>query len=418
MKMLTNVVCLALIFFTAAIANAQTGGFSSITFDQVASGLDRPVFATAAPGDDDRLYVLEQHTGNIQILDLPTNTVTGTFLTLPGGVSTGNEQGLLGLAFHPDYETNGLFYVNFTNNNGDTQVQEFTRSSANTADANSARNILSIDQPFSNHNAGWIGFGQDDLLYVATGDGGSAFDPQGNSQDTTNNLLGKILRLDINGDDFAADPNRNYAIPNSNPFVGQTGDDEIFAFGLRNPFRNSFDRQTGDLWIADVGQNLREEIDVLLNGTSGQNYGWVDREGTLGEAIAGAIDPIYDYEHGNGPLEGSSITGGYVYRGPIAALDGHYFFADFLSDNLWSLKLDGNDETLFDGTNFSNFVNWGEVDPDLDLRNISSFAEDADGNLYIIELDGNIFRLASVPEPSSAIVLLAVGGLMMNRRKR
>jgi len=284
MKIFANAICLAAVFAftsTASTALAQTGGFPGIDFDQVASGLDRPVFATSAPGDSDRLFVLEQHTGEIKILDLSTKTVTGTFLTLPGGVSTGNEQGLLGLAFHPDYATNGRFYVNFTNGSGDTQVQEFSRSTADTADASSGRNILSIDQPFSNHNAGWMGFGHDNLLYVATGDGGSAFDPQGNSQDITNNLLGKMLRIDVNGDDFAADASRNYAIPNSNPFVGQTGDDEIFAYGLRNPWRNSFDRQTGDLWIADVGQGQREEIDVLINGTSGQNYGWADREGTI-----------------------------------------------------------------------------------------------------------------------------------------
>lgn len=419
MKMYAKAICLALILSVASIANAQTGGFTGMALEQVASGLDRPVFATSAPGDDDRLYVLEQHTGDIKILDLSTNTVTGTFLSLPGGLSTGNEQGLLGLAFHPDYASNGLFYVNYTNGGGDTQVQEFTRSTANTADASSARNILSVNQPFSNHNAGWMGFGQDNLLYVATGDGGSGFDPQGNSQDITNNLLGKMLRIDINGDDFAADANRNYAIPSSNPFVGQTGDDEIFSYGLRNPWRNSFDRQTGDLWIADVGQGEREEIDVLLNGTSGQNYGWVEREGTVGPTLAGAIDPIYDYEHGSGDLEGFSVTGGYVYRGPISELDGHYFFADFVTDNLWSLKLDGNDETQFDGTNFSDFINWTDlVDPEFNLNNISSFAEDGDGNLYIIELGGDIFRIASVPEPSSAVVLFALGGLMMNRRRR
>jgi len=277
MKMFANTICLTLLLSAASIAYGQTGGFTGLDLEQIATGLDRPVFATSAPGDSDRLFVVEQHSAEIKIVDLSTNTVSGTFLNLPGGVSTGNEQGLLGLAFHPNYDTNGLFYVNFTDNNGVTQVQEFTRQTADIADASSARNILSITQPFSNHNAGWIGFGQDNLLYVATGDGGGAFDPQGNSQDITNNLLGKILRIDIDADDFGTDPSRNYAIPDSNPFVGQTGDDEIFAYGLRNPYRNSFDRQTGDLYIADVGQGQREEIDVLLSGTSGQNYGWAER---------------------------------------------------------------------------------------------------------------------------------------------
>ena len=424
MKISVRSVCLGSLFclVTASFAHAQTGGFTALNLEQVSTGLNRPVFATSAPGDSDRLFVIEQHTADIKIVDLTTNTVTGTFLSLPTAVTTGNEQGLLGLAFHPDYANNGLFYVNFTNSAGDTQVQEYSRLNANQADANSGRNILSVAQPFSNHNAGWMGFGQDDLLYIATGDGGSANDPQNNSQDITNNLLGKVLRIDVNGDDFAADANRNYAIPNSNPFVGQTGDDEIFAYGLRNPFRNSFDRQTGDLWIADVGQSEREEIDVLLNGTSGQNYGWREREGTIGAALAGAIDPIYDYEHGTGDPEGFSITGGYVYRGPIAALDGHYFFADFATDNLWSLKLDGSDESLFDGTNFSDFINWTDlIDPNFDVRNISSFAEDEDGNLYIIGLDGDIFQIASVavavPEPSG-IAILALASLFLTKRRR
>ncbi|QEG20984.1 PQQ-dependent sugar dehydrogenase [Mariniblastus fucicola] len=420
MKMLSNLTCVGLILISTAVASAQTGGFSEINFERVADGLSRPIFATSAPGDPDRLFVVEQHSADIKILDLATNTVTGTFLDLPNGVTTGNEQGLLGLAFHPDYASNGLFYVNYTNSNGDTQVQEYSRLNANQADTSSARNILSIDQPFSNHNGGWMGFGQDNLLYVGTGDGGSANDPLGNSQDITNNLLGKMLRIDVNGDDFAADANRNYAIPNSNPFVGQTGDDEIFAYGLRNPWRSSFDRQTGDLWIGDVGQNAREEINVLLNGTSGQNYGWRDREGTVGSALAGAIDPIYDYSHGSGDLQGFSVTGGYVYRGPIEALDGHYFFADFVTDNLWSMKLDGTDETLFDGTNFSDFVNWTDlISTDFGtVNNISSFAEDGNGNLYIVGLDGEIFRLVSVPEPASGLILLGLGGLMAMRRRR
>jgi glucose/arabinose dehydrogenase len=403
-----------------AAGNVNAQSFSQLNLERVANGLSRPVYATSAPGDPDRLFVVEQHTGEIKIVDPTTNTVTGTFLDLPSTITTGGEQGLLGLAFHPDYEANGLFYVNYTNSSGNTQVQEYSRLNANQADVSSARNILSFSQPFSNHNAGWMGFGQDNLLYIATGDGGSANDPQNNSLDITNNLLGKMLRIDVNGDDFASDVNRNYAIPDSNPFVGVTGDDEIFAYGLRNPWRNSFDRQTGDLWIADVGQNTREEINVLLNGTDGQNYGWREREGTLGPTLAGAIDPIYEYAHNGGPLGGFSVTGGYVYRGPIEELDGHYFFADFVTDNLWSLKLNGTDETLFDGTNFTDFVNWTDlIETDFGtVNNISSFAEDGRGNLYIIGLDGEIFLLASIPEPSSVICLLAVAGLISTRRRR
>jgi len=420
MKFLSGLACAVFICAIAPAAFAQTGGFNGIYFDRVATGLDQTVYATSAPGDPNRLFVLEKDSGNIEILDVATGTTTGTFLNV-SGISGGGERGLLGLAFHPDYVTNGLFYVNYTDSNGDTKVEEYSRLNANQADAGSGRDILTINQPFSNHNGGWMDFGQDGLLYIGTGDGGGANDPQNNALDITNNLLGKMLRIDVNGDDFTADPTRNYAIPNSNPFVGATGDDEIFAYGLRNPWRNSFDRATGDLWIADVGQNAREEINVLLNGTDGQNYGWDQREGTLGAALAGAIDPIYDYDHGVGALEGFSITGGYVYRGPISELDGHYFFADFATDNLWSLKLDGNDDTLFDGTNFSDFINWTDLvntDVGVDIGSISSFAEDGNGNLYIISLNGDIFRLVAVPEPSTALMLIALAAVPAVRRRR
>ena len=398
--------------FSASASFAQR----SLSLERVGTGFDRPVFATQPPGDSSRLFVLEQQTGEIKILDLNTGTSNPTPFLEVQGISSGGERGLLGLAFHPDYATNGRFYVNYTNLTGATVVEQYTRSTENIANTTGTQ-VLSFSQPQGNHNAGWIGFGPDDLLYIATGDGGASNDIGtghtagiGNSQDTTNNLLGKILRVDVDGDDFAGDANRNYSVPASNPFVGQAGDDEIYVFGLRNPFRNSFDRQTGDLYIADVGQNAREEINILFNDSSGgANFGWREREGTIqtpgsvgGPKTADMTDPIYDYTHGNGNLQGRSVTGGYVYRGPITTLDGRYFFADFVNDRLWSFEFDGTaNPSLFDGNNFTSFVDWSDILTDetgspLTLNNISSFGEDADGNLYIVELGGDIYRISDM----------------------
>ena len=378
---------------------AQTN-ITSLNFELVGTGLARPVFATSAPGDSGSLFVLEQHAGTIQRIDLSTGT-RSTFAALPAGtVSTRNEQGLLGLAFHPDYQTNGKYYLNYTDSGGDTRVREYTRLSPTQGSATATQDILSVDQPFTNHNAGWIGFGLDNNLYIATGDGGSGNDPGNNSQTITNNLLGKILRVDVDSDDFTSDNSRNYSIPASNPFVGQTGDDEIFAFGLRNPYRSSFDSETGDLWIGDVGQNAREEIDVISAGTSGQNFGWRIREGTLGPTVPGAIDPVYQYTHGSGDTQGFSVTGGYVYRGTIPEIDGHYFFADFVTNRIWSFKFNGDDQANFDATNFTNFTDWSEriatSQPAVSISNVSSFGEDDEGNLIVVSLDGNVFRLNSI----------------------
>ncbi|MCZ6699281.1 MAG: PQQ-dependent sugar dehydrogenase, partial [Planctomycetota bacterium] len=256
---------------------------------RVASGLNRPIFAIAPPGDTGRLFFVEQR-GVIRILDLSTNTVLpAAFLNIDSlvpNISGNDERGLLGLAFHPDYANNGHFFVNYTNNSSDTIIARYTvagdPATSNTADAGSAVQVLFIDQPFPNHNGGWIGFGPNDgELYIATGDGGSACDPGQRSQDITNQLLGKMLRINV---DILP-----YTIPVNNPFVGVTGDDEIWAYGLRNPYRSSFDRVTGDLWIGDVGQNAREEIDFQPNtSTGGENYGWDCREGN---SCANTVSP-------------------------------------------------------------------------------------------------------------------------------
>src|SRR5688572_7211463 len=388
---------------------------------RVASGLSNPIFVTHAPGDASRLFIA-QRGGQIRILNLKTGVVQATpFLSTT--VDTAGEGGLLGLAFHPNYANEGMpgfgkFYVDVTTGSPfTTRIREFTVSATNPNVANpgSLREILSIAQPQTNHNGGWIGFGpKDNFLYVAMGDGGNFNDEgpghtagTGNAQDTTNNLLGKMLRIDINRDDFPTDSARNYAIPPTNPFkagVGvpgdDVGDDEIWSFGFRNPFRAGFDRLTGDLWIGDVGQGVREEIDFQpANSAGGENYGWRLREGLLqtpgvgGAKPPGNVDPVYDYGRDNDQFGGTVVSGGYVYRGPDPALRGKYFFLDSRNsvstadDNYW----------MFDPANpFGTVQN---IDSLL-TPNVGSpqwpvsFGEDARGNLYIAYLvTGDVYRI-------------------------
>jgi glucose/arabinose dehydrogenase len=398
--------------------------------ERVASGLNWPVFVTAPPGDTTRVFILEAHLGTIRILRLSDLALLPTpFLTVPG-VSQDTEQGLLGLAFHPNYASNGYFYVHYTN--PDIQIVRYQVSGdPNLANPASATPVLSFDQPQSNHNGGWIGFGPDTELYIATGDGGGANDDGeghtpgiGNAQDITDNLLGKILRIDVDGDDFPADPAKNYAIPLSNPFRNVAGDDEIWAYGLRNPWRASFDRLTGNFFIGDVGQGTCEEINAQYqSSTGGENYGWRLREGLIqtpavgGPKPSGAIDPIFNYPHAThqscaGPDHGDdyvgfAVTGGYLYRGPVTQLAGRYFFADFGTAHLWSFVWTGTAPILSDGTNFTSLTDhYGDpaFTPSVgSIGSVSSFGEDAAGNLYIVDLDGEVFRL---PEPAGGLPLV------------
>lgn len=360
---------------------------------RVASGLVGPLFAASPPGDPNRLFVVEQHTGRIRILDLNTGQIGADhFLDLPdGSLAAGGEQGLLGLAFHPNYAANGLFYVNLTNQTGDTEVREYRRADADHADAASGRVILTFDQPFANHNGGWLGFGPDGMLYIASGDGGSAGDPQNNAQNT-GSLLGKILRIDVNSDAFPNDASRNYAIPAGNPFAGATpGADEVWLYGLRNPWRASFDSATGDLWIGDVGQGAREEVDVIAAGQGGLNLGWKFKEGFSvfsGPAPAGLTDPILDYDRTTPLYSGVAVTGGYVYHGP-GGMDGLYVFGDFGSGALWSVAYAGGQAQDFLNRNGQLVVSGGG-----DIDQIASFAVDGTGRLYLIGLDGDIHRLS------------------------
>ena len=367
-------------------------GVSTITAERVASGLTGPVFAVSPPGDPDRLFIVEQHTGRIRILDLTTGQLNAdAFLDLPdASLAAGGEQGLLGLAFHPDYATNGVFYVHLTNPGWDVEVREFRRADASHADASSGRPILTVDHPFENHNGGWIAFGPDGALYVGIGDGGSAGDP-GNNAQNPESLLGKILRIDVNGDAFPTDAARNYAIPAGNPFAGAApGADEVWHLGLRNPWRASFDSATGDLWIGDVGQGAREEVDVAPAGQSGLNFGWKFKEGFAtfsGAPPAGLTDPILDYDRATPQFSGFAVTGGYVYHGPGGA-DGLYVFADFGSGNLWTVRDAGGQAQDFINRNAQVVVAGGG-----DLDDISSFAVDGRGRLYAVGLDGDIHRL-------------------------
>ena len=354
---------------------------------EFATGLNATVFVTSPPGDTSRLFVVEQ-SGAIKIIR--NDSVLATpFLDISSDVSFGGEQGLLGMAFHPDYSSNGYFFINYTNTAGDTRIARGRVSDdPDLANPDSLVTILSVSQPFANHNAGMLAFSPlDGYLYIGLGDGGSAGDPQNNAQDMTT-LLGKMLRIDVDG----AFP---YAIPSDNPYVGDPGvPDEIWASGLRNPWRYSFDSESGDLYIADVGQNNFEEVDFQpAESNGGENYGWRLMEGSscynpsTNCDPGGLTYPIYEYSHS----EGCSISGGYVYRGcAIPDLSGTYFFADYCSDRIWSFEYDGQNLTDFTERTV-------ELDPQsgLSFQQIVSFGTDALGEMYIVDRSGRIFKIVS-----------------------
>jgi len=358
-----------------------------IAATQVASGFSSPVFATSAPGDPNRLFIVEKDLGRIVILDLTTGA-RSTFLSIPSNqITTGGEQGLLSVAFHPNYANNGRFYVNLVNANGDVEVRGYTRSAGNPDVANpTGTTVIIVPHPGqTNHNGGTVAFGPDGFLYISIGDGGGGGDPGENAQNL-NSLLGKILRIEPTVDAFPGDATRNYGIPNDNPFVGVAGADEIWAYGLRNPWRISFDSVTGDLYIGDVGQSAREEIDFQPAGTGGLNYGWDTREGTLpyeGADSPAFTDPIFEYPR----TMGQSVTGGYVYHGPAPGLQGAYIFADFLSNRIWSLRVE-NGQAVDVVERTAQIVTGGAP-----LSQIASFGVDGNGALYAISLSGAIYRL-------------------------
>ncbi|HEV8361394.1 MAG TPA: PQQ-dependent sugar dehydrogenase [Candidatus Thermoplasmatota archaeon] len=363
-----------------------TGSLGILTLETVASGLSSPLFVTHAGDGSGRMFIVEQ-TGRVQVLqagvlstylDIHTKTKCGT----GGGCG---EQGLLGLAFHPDFETNGLLYVSYTQPGGNINVvEEYKATPPATGTPVAQEILLAIGNPFSNHNGGWIGFGPDGYLYWAKGDGGSGGDPMQNGQNV-NVLLGKMLRLDVNVP-------TGYAIPPTNPFAAGGGRPEIWAYGLRNPWRPSFDRATGDLWIADVGQNLVEEVNFQAAGADGgANYGWGNWEGhyayrptqALSPAgIIGVTFPVWEYLHAIGQgAPACSITGGYAYHGAAltALLQGAYFFADYCTGTISVAPLAG--VTAAAGLIVPIPIIEGP-------NSLTSFGEDEAGELYITTFTG------------------------------
>ena len=365
---------------------------------RVGAGFQQPLFVTQLPGTS-RLVVL-QKAGRARLLDPATGAIDAVdFLDVSGEVSTDSERGLLGIAFSPDFATDRTFYVNLINTAGDTEVRSYRlfTGSDDQADPSSMDVILTIEQPQANHNGGWMDFGPDGLLYIGVGDGGGSNDPLERAQDP-DYLLGKLLRIDVAGDDFLAAAERDYAIPAGNAFPGGMGGlPEIYALGLRNPFRSGFDSTSGDLFIGDVGQGAVEEIDRIGTDEGGVNFGWDNLEGTRineGPDDPAFRDPVLQYFHGTGAEQGNSVTGGYVYRGAIDEIRDRYVFADYVSGNVWAVPETG----LVNGTTLELTADVNIRDqlvPDQgSLSGIASFGQDEAGNLYIVALNsGDIFRI-------------------------
>jgi glucose/arabinose dehydrogenase len=356
-----------------------------VALTPVASGLSSPLLVTHAGDGSDRLFVVEQ-TGKVRIVK-GGSLLSASFIDISRSVSDGGEQGLLGLAFHPSYESNRKLYLSFTDLNGTSVIREYRVSASNPdrVDGSSGRTLLRVKQPYANHNGGHIAFGPDGYLYVGFGDGGSGGDP-GNRAQSRGTILGKILRIDVN----RRTGSLAYGIPSTNPYVGRSGLDQIWAYGLRNPWRFSFDRTTGDLWIGDVGQGSWEEVDRALassgrNAGRGVNYGWRVMEGAhcfrpaSGCVRTGKTLPLTEYGHSNGRC---SVTGGYVYRGrTYPDLVGAYFFADYCSGEIWYV-----DRGASRGVAPRRAI-------DTNTR-ITSFGEDEAGELYVSSAEGTVYRVS------------------------
>jgi glucose/arabinose dehydrogenase len=366
-----------------------------ITLTPFASGFDAPLDIVNA--GDSRLFVVEQG-GHIRVVQSDGTVLGPDFLDIDTLTNGSGEQGLLGMAFHPDYLTNGFFYVDYTDTSGDTQIVRYTvmgdPATSNVANSGSAFPILTIAQPFANHNGGDLKFGPDGFLYIPMGDGGSGCDPDDRAQDPTE-LLGKLLRIDV-------DSGSPYGIPPSNPFAGSmTVREEIWGFGLRNPFRFSFDRANGDIYIGDVGQNRLEEVDIQpASSTGGENYGWDCYEGndlssvfpssctTMAVCMPSSmfVFPVHEYDHSGGRC---AIIGGFVYRGSLSpSLVGHYFFADECSSDIYSLTTPANTLNTF-----------GQVVPGLTP---TGFGEDNAGEVYVAGFNGTIYHIAEPAAPPTA----------------
>ena len=385
----------ALLLLVCMAMTAFAQDLTKLSLVKVASGLDQPIGIVNAGDGSGRLFIIEQ-AGVVKILNTGTGILNAEpFLDLSTRIdSAGNEQGLLGLAFHPGYADSGFFYVNYTRDPGPGQdltvIARFSVSVDNpdTADSGSEVKLMEIPQDASNHNGGDLHFGPDGYLYIALGDGGGSNDQFGHAQDI-NSLKGKMLRIDVDGppamQNVLCGLIRNYGIPDDNPFVNANGCDEIWSYGLRNPWRFSFDRKSGDMLIGDVGQRAWEEINFEPADTPGLNYGWSCREGAhdfeLGNpCISAHTDPILEFDHNDGRC---SVTGGYVYRGNVDAFNGYYFYADYCSDQVWLAMNAGP------GWESSE---WPEAA--IGLSSVSSFGEGEQGELYIADRNaGQVFRI-------------------------
>jgi glucose/arabinose dehydrogenase len=350
-----------------------------ISLSEFVSGVEAPLFLTHAGDGSGYVFIVGQ-TGRIHIAGSNGELAQEPFLDISDRITAGGEQGLLGLAFDPRYAANGRFYVNYTDGNGDTVVAEYLRANEERADPASERVLLRIEQPYANHNGGMVAFGPDGYLYIGMGDGGSGGDPHNNGQ-RLNTLLGKILRIDV-------ESGEEYGIPPDNPFADGGGRPEIWAYGLRNPWRFSFDRETGDLFIGDVGQNDLEEVDLLQSGhPAGANLGWRIMEASQcfesDECNSdGLVIPVAEYP----TSEGCAVTGGYVYRGTrFPSLRGGYLFADFCGGQIWGLS--------------AADARFGSTRARLLLQTqlgISSFGEDEAGELYVTDLTGGaVYRVTA-----------------------
>ncbi|HUF26173.1 MAG TPA: PQQ-dependent sugar dehydrogenase [Gemmatimonadaceae bacterium] len=355
---------------------------TAVTMREVASGLSNPLHLVS-PAGDPRLFIVEQP-GRIRIVKDGV-LLAAPFLDIATRVTSGGERGLLSMAFHPAYAQNGFFYVNYTGAGGTTYVERFSVSTdPEVADPQSALLILEQSQPFPNHNGGHILFGPDDMLYIAMGDGGDGGDPLGHGQNR-NTLLGALLRLDVDG-------GTPYAIPSDNPFAGEAGArDEIWAYGLRNPWRIAFDAPSGNLYVADVGQSRLEEVNVVAAAAPGVNYGWNIMEGNecypqaTNCDTSGLMLPVLVYPHEGGAC---SITGGHVYRGSeLPDIVGHYFYADYCLGFIRSFRYAGGAATQQRDWPFAALVG-----------RVLSFGVDAAGELYVLSQSGRVFRLSKADE--------------------
>jgi len=391
----TRTVILTAVLLLLVCSRADAQNQNNLSLTQIANELLQPI-GFVAPGDGSRRMFIIEQPGVIRIYNIATRNVNATpFLDIASLVdNASNEQGLLGLAFHPDYATNGRFYVNYTRDPGEgddlTVVAEYSVSANPDIALTAQTTLLEIPQDAGNHNGGDLHFGPDGYLYIAMGDGGGGDDEFDHAQDIST-LKGAMLRIDVDGapavGDVLCGQVQNYGIPEGNPFIDTAGCDEIWSYGLRNPFRFSFDALTGDMFIGDVGQRLWEEIDFEPAGVGGRNYGWSCREGAHDFVNGNACvvpqnertEPVLEYSH----TFGCSVTGGYVYRGDVAPFHGLYFYGDYCSDRVWFAENNGGNWVATEWTT-ARFI----------LDSIASFGEDEDGVLYIADRnDGAIYRI-------------------------